>query len=1048
MTSQNDGKSAPVRMEVARFPPESRPPIIPDHKALWPSGPGKPIPVPSGHGAVLNPYTQIGNTTQRTNLTARQTLISRSIAPRKTVRNPGPNSISPSGPLSRNKGKGKAFELRRPQRSSPREVIDVDADHVSTDDLDVIELENKSSYFQDLAKTASSSRTSEKEQPVAGPSLIGDGENTRRLQAKYDTTEEPRRGSSSPIETFPEDDVEKNHVVKSSKPASKVLQAVARIEAKEQEGRESSMPIVNFKRKTRMQPKAGGSKSKPQQVGSDRLSELHGLRSSINNTHTKTWSARLPISMLLIGIQRLPEYDTIVFENNGTTVNFETSARSKPIGPIEITQRNFSEFVVSDPYELDTDAPVFLYLKSLEKASFASWVLNYSSVFQPGSGNRGQISVRFDTNNQGWGISTYKACIDKLARSVKRETIRRLGCRTLWNTLSKSAKYSTDNLHDSSDSMKGDSGEQTRAKRGSSEPNRTSESLDADIDIVESSSSKQRVEGFQKYRYTSDDVTRPSIRKRSSDTQEPKDGAAKVSVNEPPPKRQRTEEPKTLRRSSRQQEKAPNYDADEVILVYPPGAPGAINVTTGDLLRLQPEEFLNDTLIEFGLKSWLRELEATNPELASQVHIFNSFFYKKLNKRNIKESYDSVRKWTSKIDIFSKKYIIVPINEHLHWYLALIYEPEHTLQPPPPSLQPHTAVTRRQVRDTQAADNVVGPMAEPTPEPHSTIEEIPSQNNTAEDIQDGTTSETEVERLAFATSCSVTTVTENSSTTSLAPETKELVKTSETPNSELTPGSPMNVDADSEIAAADVVESSSRSIVSDSTMASGANTPIEIHDDSQSTTVPMDVEVAPSRFYGKSYMNNPRRKKIKDSIAEPIIIDERSPDTQPRTKVFIMDSLGNRHPQAMKQLSKWLELEAMDKKKIETVTPAVAKMAPVPVQPNYCDCGLYILHFAVTFMSDPQRYCQIIMTKERPSMTERQADWKDASVSTMRDELRHKILTFSDEWRQIRAAKEEEKKQQQEKAEEEDEDSDVAIVEHIKASGKKGKSNKTIRTKS
>lgn len=37
--------------------------------------------------------------------------------------------------------------------------------------------------------------------------------------------------------------------------------------------------------------------------------------------------------------------------------------------------------------------------------------------------------------------------------------------------------------------------------------------------------------------------------------------------------------------------------------MYPFGVPGAVNVTAGDLARLQPEEFLNDTLIEFGLKS-------------------------------------------------------------------------------------------------------------------------------------------------------------------------------------------------------------------------------------------------------------------------------------------------------------------------------------------------------------------------------------------------------------------------------------------------------------
>jgi Ulp1 family protease len=38
------------------------------------------------------------------------------------------------------------------------------------------------------------------------------------------------------------------------------------------------------------------------------------------------------------------------------------------------------------------------------------------------------------------------------------------------------------------------------------------------------------------------------------------------------------------------------------ILVYPPGQTGAVNITNGDVTRLAPGEFLNDTLIEFGLK--------------------------------------------------------------------------------------------------------------------------------------------------------------------------------------------------------------------------------------------------------------------------------------------------------------------------------------------------------------------------------------------------------------------------------------------------------------
>jgi hypothetical protein len=77
------------------------------------------------------------------------------------------------------------------------------------------------------------------------------------------------------------------------------------------------------------------------------------------------------------------------------------------------------------------------------------------------------------------------------------------------------------------------------------------------------------------------------------------------------------------------------------------------------------------------------ELRVQSPELAEQIYVFNSFFYNKLTsvpkksvpfsplfirKANEKmsrlhEGYANVRKWTSKSDLFSKKYIVVPINE-------------------------------------------------------------------------------------------------------------------------------------------------------------------------------------------------------------------------------------------------------------------------------------------------------------------------------------------------------------------------------------------------
>ena len=38
------------------------------------------------------------------------------------------------------------------------------------------------------------------------------------------------------------------------------------------------------------------------------------------------------------------------------------------------------------------------------------------------------------------------------------------------------------------------------------------------------------------------------------------------------------------------------------VLVYPPNETGSVTITRGDMQRLEPDEFLNDTLVEYGMK--------------------------------------------------------------------------------------------------------------------------------------------------------------------------------------------------------------------------------------------------------------------------------------------------------------------------------------------------------------------------------------------------------------------------------------------------------------
>ncbi|KAK9478118.1 hypothetical protein V1514DRAFT_281704 [Lipomyces japonicus] len=108
-------------------------------------------------------------------------------------------------------------------------------------------------------------------------------------------------------------------------------------------------------------------------------------------------------------------------------------------------------------------------------------------------------------------------------------------------------------------------------------------------------------------------------------------------------------------------------------LRYKFGENRAVVVTEEDFSRLEQGEFLNDTVIDFYLKYIEHKLEQTHADIAKSTYFFNTFFYKSLTKKvNGKSSYDNVKKWTSKVDIFSKRFVVIPIHERAHWYVAVI----------------------------------------------------------------------------------------------------------------------------------------------------------------------------------------------------------------------------------------------------------------------------------------------------------------------------------------------------------------------------------------
>lgn len=131
----------------------------------------------------------------------------------------------------------------------------------------------------------------------------------------------------------------------------------------------------------------------------------------------------------------------------------------------------------------------------------------------------------------------------------------------------------------------------------------------------------------------------------------------------------------------------------QTIMVYPPPpAKGGISINTEDYSCLAEDTYLNDVIIDFYLKYLYQE--KLTEEDKQKTHIFSSFFYKRLTDKatpvprmlqNSKPNdvtisaaeirHDRVKKWTKNIDIFSKDYIVIPLNENQHWFLAIICFP-------------------------------------------------------------------------------------------------------------------------------------------------------------------------------------------------------------------------------------------------------------------------------------------------------------------------------------------------------------------------------------
>ncbi|KAI3366231.1 hypothetical protein L3Q82_010040, partial [Scortum barcoo] len=132
-------------------------------------------------------------------------------------------------------------------------------------------------------------------------------------------------------------------------------------------------------------------------------------------------------------------------------------------------------------------------------------------------------------------------------------------------------------------------------------------------------------------------------------------------------------------------------------LIQYPAAPckGRITVTKEDIACLGSGEFLNDVIIDFYLKGGHESsspagtsfLEGVGGSVAERSHVFSSFFYKQLSRRRAAGEEDAlsvpdrhmrhqrVKTWTRHVDIFTKDFLFVPVNQEAHWYLVVVCFP-------------------------------------------------------------------------------------------------------------------------------------------------------------------------------------------------------------------------------------------------------------------------------------------------------------------------------------------------------------------------------------
>lgn len=122
--------------------------------------------------------------------------------------------------------------------------------------------------------------------------------------------------------------------------------------------------------------------------------------------------------------------------------------------------------------------------------------------------------------------------------------------------------------------------------------------------------------------------------------------------------------------------------------------------------------------------------------------------------------------------------------------------------------------------------------------------------------------------------------------------------------------------------------------------------------------------------------------------------------------IIILDSLDQPHPKTRSNLKAYLTEEGKAKLDIDVTVEQAVTAKGIPLQPNYYDCGVYLLAYMDKFLADPKNFVSRILTREMDLAT----DWPAMNVTEMRITIKDLLLDLHKAQEAARTPKKKKKK--------------------------------------